>query len=66
MESITLTRDDPKKAVEYYYQGRSNIAHRGKAAVRDFHILADSTEELLKIFRKVIADTYETKELKDP
>lgn len=50
----TLDPDSPRKSVEYYYQVRSNITHRGKGVVRDHQMLLQSLEELLAIFGDVL------------
>jgi hypothetical protein len=44
----------PGRAIDYYYQVRSNITHRGKSAVRDYEMLQESLAELLEIFREVL------------
>lgn len=44
----------PRKSLDYYYQVRSNIIHRGKGVVRDHHVLSQSLGELLAIFRDVL------------
>ncbi len=43
-----------KKALNYYYQVRSNIMHRGKGDSSDHERVVMSLEELLPIFRKVL------------
>ncbi|MFO1119517.1 MAG: hypothetical protein U1E38_05160 [Rhodospirillales bacterium] len=53
-EKIILDPQQPDRAIQYYYQVRSNIIHRGKAAIRDFDIVSKSLSELLKIFRTVL------------
>ena len=40
--------------MQYYYQVRSNITHRGKGVAQDYELLRDSLSELLPIFRKVL------------
>ena len=50
-----LDANSPEKSLWYYYQLRSNITHRGKRALRDCGRLQSSLEELLPIFREVIA-----------
>jgi hypothetical protein len=50
----TLDPDSPGKAVDYYYQVRSNIAHRGKGVFQDYAVLRNSLLELLPIFRGVL------------
>jgi hypothetical protein len=49
-----LTPDDPLKSIEYYYQVRCNVTHRGKGSERDLEIVQRSLTELLKIFRRVL------------
>ena len=53
-ERVTLDPISPERSLKYYYQIRSNIVHRGKAAVRDHETLVKSLEELAAIFRKVL------------
>ncbi len=50
----TLDRESPGGSIDYYYQVRSNITHRGKAAVQDHEIVMESLRELLQIFRGVL------------
>jgi hypothetical protein len=56
----TLDRENPRKALSYYYQVRSNITHRGKTAVRDHEMLLSSLTELLDIFQKVLEAEFST------
>jgi hypothetical protein len=51
-----LDPESPEKAVDYYYQVRSNITHRGKGVGRDYNLLRDSLAELLPIFREVLRE----------
>lgn len=61
-----LKPSHPKKSLGYYYQIRSNITHRGKAAFRDFELLRLSLVELSAIFRRVLEDAFEeAKRLKE-
>jgi hypothetical protein len=53
-EKVTLEPTSPASAVEYYYQVRSNITHRGKGMVNDYKIVLRSAEELLAIFQYVV------------
>jgi hypothetical protein len=53
-----LDPNDPEKALAYYYQVRSNIVHRGKAATTDHWILVNSLEELSELFRRVLLDEF--------
>jgi hypothetical protein len=57
-EKVVLNPDKPKKALEYYYQIRSNITHRGKTAVRDHEMLLKSLTELLGIFKEVLKNEF--------
>lgn len=54
----TLDPERPAKSIYYYYQLRSNVAHRGKAAIRDQERLMDSCRELLKVFRDVLKQAF--------
>lgn len=54
-----LDRSDPKKSLDYYYQLRSNITHRGKGAPEDFDRLRSSLAELCKIFRDVLRSAFQ-------
>ena len=53
-EKYVLDPTSPKLAVNYYYQVRSNITHRGKGVPRDHDTLLMSATELLQIFRDVL------------
>jgi hypothetical protein len=53
-----LDRDDPAKSIAYYYQLRSNLVHRGKAATNDHQRLVSSLDELLPIFRATLAAAF--------
>lgn len=53
-----LDPTDAKKSLDYYYQVRSNLVHRGKAAVADHRILVQSLEELSELFRRVLNDEF--------
>ena len=50
----TLDRDNPFLSIQYYYQIRSNITHRGKAVGNDCNKIRSSLRELLPIFKDVI------------
>jgi hypothetical protein len=50
-----LNQDNPLAAIKYYYQVRCNAVHRGKASYYDYDILLKSTNELLAVFRAVLA-----------
>ena len=53
-EKVVLDPQSPIKAIEYFYQLRSNITHRGKGVVRDHERILKSLSELLSIFRGVL------------
>jgi hypothetical protein len=53
----TLCADNPKKSIEYYYQVRSNITHRGKAMMRDYYTVKDSFTELFDITKYILNKT---------
>lgn len=44
----------PAKAIDYLYQVRSNITHRGKAQRLDQPLLRTATTEVLRVFRDVL------------
>lgn len=44
---------DPEKAIDFLYQVRSNITHRGKAERLDWDLLRHATAELVRIFQDV-------------
>jgi hypothetical protein len=54
--SYTLQSSRPAEAVNYYYQIRSNITHRGKGVFRDHETLLKSAAEMLYIFRTVLTE----------
>jgi hypothetical protein len=49
-----LNTDTPEEAIQYYYQVRNNIAHRGKSLDQDLRILEDSLQELYTIFSEYV------------
>ncbi len=53
-DKSTLDAMNPSKSIEYYYQVRSNIAHRGKAGRMDLIRVKDCLVELLPIFRQML------------
>jgi hypothetical protein len=58
-KKVELDPNSPHKAVLYYYQVRSNMTHRGKAAGNDYDTVLNSLDELLKIFRDVKKNAFE-------
>lgn len=53
-EKEILDPQSPSKALNYYYQVRSNITHRGKGVVIDHDRVTKSLTELLSMFRDVL------------
>lgn len=58
-ERVDLNPHNPKGAIDFYYQIRSNITHRGKAVTRDFDIVQKSLTELSQIFHAVLNQAFE-------
>lgn len=58
-EKIVLDVEHPKNAVLYYYQIRNNLVHRGKGVPHDHERMEKSIQELLAIFRQVLAAAFE-------
>ena len=58
LDKCTLDPDDPIKSINYYYQVRSNSIHRGKAVTKDFETIKNSLQELLNIFKELLAETF--------
>lgn len=56
-ESLDAT--NAARSMDYYYQLRSNVAHRGKAAISDQERLMASSQELLQIFREVLQHAFD-------
>jgi hypothetical protein len=50
---FVLDVQSPRKALDYYYQIRSNITHRGKGVFRDHEKILKSLDELVHVFRDV-------------
>lgn len=59
-DSEKLRKEDPKASLDYYYQVRCNIVHRGKASYDEYRMLLKSLEELLAIFRRVLEAEFRT------
>jgi len=59
-EHYELNPKKPKESLEYYYQIRNNISHRGKGAVNPDHkIVEKSLHELLNIFDRALRNAFE-------
>lgn len=58
-KKIVLDPDAPHKVIEYYYQIRHNLVHRGKGVPHDHERLAKSLRELLAIFKESFMAAFE-------
>lgn len=54
-----LDCSDPKQSIQFYYQVRNNVAHRGKAVGVDFDLVRNSLRQLLPIFRLVLGEAFD-------
>lgn len=52
-----LDPDDPVRSIDFYYQARSNIVHRGKSAYNERTLVELSLKELTAIFEAVLDET---------
>ena len=52
-----LSMLNPKKSLDYYYQVRCNITHRGKAVTRDHDTVEKSFNELFEITKYILEKT---------
>ena len=72
-DKTTLSAQNSKKSLDYYYQVRCNITHRGKAVIRDHDTVENSFNELFNITKyildktkyecQIIKNKYETKKV---
>jgi len=53
-DRVTFDPRNPSCCIEYYYQLRSNIVHRGKGVVRDHDRIREALAELLPAFRQTL------------
>jgi hypothetical protein len=58
-EHYEMNPEKPEKCLDYYYQVRSNITHRGKAVETDHVIVEECLRELLNIFEGVLSSAFE-------
>jgi|TARA_B110000211_G_scaffold211297_1_gene250053 hypothetical protein len=56
-KKYTLNRKDSVKSINYYYQVRNNLTHRGKGINNDYMIVKDSLGELYEIFGFMLKHT---------
>ena len=57
-DKIVLDKENPSKCLDYYYQIRSNITHRGKASHKDYKKVRLSILELCKIMKATIENAF--------
>lgn len=60
-ESIEETEFNIDKPLEYFYNLRSNVVHRGKSISNEFHLLKDALNILYKIFYELIYTEFNIK-----
>lgn len=61
-KSAKLNKDNAKNSINFYYQVRCNITHRGKAAFEDFDRLRDSLYELGTVFKETLSNAFKKSE----
>ena len=59
---VIFRPDKPADWLSYFYQVRSNVTHRGKAAYDDFHLLHSSLGVLLRLFRLIKDSVFDESE----
>jgi hypothetical protein len=59
---VRLDREDPAASVDYLYQMRSNIAHRGKGVGQDVDRVLRALDVLLPTFGLVLASAFKEAE----
>jgi hypothetical protein len=58
-KKTALNNRNPKNSLNYYYQIRSNITHRGKNVYRDHETVEKSFNELFEITKFILEKTKE-------
>ena len=53
-----LDLNEPEFCMNFYYTIRCNVVHRGKSSYNDERLLKRSLQDLLNIFKDVLADTF--------
>jgi hypothetical protein len=56
-DKVSYSIDNSKKAIQYYYQVRCNITHRGKGVHQDLKLLENCYSELFNIINYVLEQT---------
>jgi hypothetical protein len=54
-----LNVENPKACIDFYYQVRCNITHRGKALVDDYDLVNQALRELLGIFKYTMDSAFD-------
>jgi len=62
-EILRLDAANPNRSLDYYYQIRSNIAHRGKAVRHDHDRMLEALEQLSAIFDFVVKRAFDEAKL---
>ena len=62
MRMFTFKKDNPKYCINYFYTIRCNVVHRGKEFYGDKSLVRQSLEDLLKIFKRVLNETFKDAE----
>ena len=58
LKPYNLDPNNPEDSIDYYFQVRSNVVHRGKAVSKDFYILRSALGELLTIFKEMLEEAW--------
>lgn len=62
----TLDPEDPVKTIQYYYQLRCNLVHRGKSDWQDNERLKTALEELFAIYKIALTSAFRESESNGP
>ena len=59
-KKIKFDASNPKQCLDYYYQVRCNITHRGKASITDTRLVRQCLTELTTLFKSVLIEAKKT------
>lgn len=59
-EPSILEKEDPEAVLDFYWQLRNNVTHRGKGVRMEYDLLRNSLDELLQIFTEVLDSAFES------
>jgi hypothetical protein len=62
-DRVRFDPQNPVRCIEYYYQLRSNVVHRGKGVPRDHDRIREALSELLPAFRATLAHAFAAADL---